>query len=204
MIFLLPCEVNDYVDILVLTSVKVRGALWRHSKSWELPEKTRLTLSLFICHGKRCDSEHTWPTVVLKVYQQNTHDHVCIHTLCYRPPAFHCWTTNRHKPTSETTSDHLYYHHHRHLSGEHVTWSHNVLWMVVYEHNETVVMCVASWPSSLTGAELTPQGSYNLRQVSDCSGSSLTIWAWLTFYYMHLHRGEHVIKHSSNIYVEQQ
>lgn len=144
-------------------------------------------------------------TVVLKVYQQNTHDHVCIHTLCYRPPAFHCWTTNRHKPTSETTSDSslLFIT----IGICLVSISHDLImcseWLF-YEHNETVVMCVASWPSSLTGAELTPQGSYNLRQVSDCSGSSLTIWAWLTFYYMHLHRGEHVIKHSSNIYVEQQ
>lgn len=113
----------------LLTSVKVRGVT--SLQILRASRKTRLTLSLFICHGKRwilnthghsrtqsLSTKHTWSRL---------HTHIVLQTTSL--------SLLDHQPTQTHIRDHQWFifiiHHHRHLSGEHVTWSHNVLWMVV-------------------------------------------------------------------------
>lgn len=124
----------------LLTSVKVRGVT--SLQTLRASCKTRLTLSSLICHGKR------WilNTEFEKCSKFINKKHVITfapHTLCFRPPVFHCWTTNRHKPTSETTSDSslLFIT----IGICLVSMSHDLImcsdWLF-YEHNETVVVVV--------------------------------------------------------------
>lgn len=126
----------------LITSVKVRGVT--SLQTFRASFKTRLTLSSLICHGKRwiLNTERNWHAQSLST---KTCDHFCscINTLCYKPPAFHCWTTNRHKPTSETTSDSslLFIT----IGICLVSMSHDLImcsdWLF-YEHNETVFVVV--------------------------------------------------------------
>lgn len=115
----------------LLTSVKVRGVT--SLQTFRASCKTRLTLSSLICHGKRwilnterhshaqsLSTKNMWPLLPL-------HKHTVFQTTGL--------SLLDHQPTQTHIRDHQWFifiiHHHWHISGEHVTWSHNVFWLVI-------------------------------------------------------------------------